>query len=161
VRAWWDYAGKSWYIHRNRYGSTWMLPNLSNKPTKLFRKPPLLPKISVSNRQVKLSNRSWDPTKKTLVIRNVQDRLSADHYLPSISSLQELTLTHFWNLTDTHIHVMLLMTLRQKKQQQQQQKNPLRSLLLEDCPRLSNSAIRSIGVQCTNLELLSLKGMSK
>jgi hypothetical protein len=95
---------------------------------------------------------------KALVIRNVQDRLSADYYLPSISSLQELTLTHFWNLTDTHVHVMLLMTLQQKKQQQQQKNNPLRSLLLEDCPRLSNSAIRSIGVQCTNLELLSLKG---
>jgi hypothetical protein len=93
---------------------------------------------------------------EALVIRNIQDRLSADHYLPSISSLQELTLTHFWNLTDTHVHVMLLMTMQQKKQQQQQ--NPLRSLLLEDCPRLSNSAIRSIGVQCTNLELLSLKG---
>jgi hypothetical protein len=99
---------------------------------------------------------------KTLVIRNIQDRLSADHYLPSISSLQELTLTHFNNLTDTHVHVMMLMTLNHHHHHLQKQKtqanNLLRVLALEDCSLLTNASIRSIAMKCTNLETVSLKG---
>jgi hypothetical protein len=91
---------------------------------------------------------------ESLVIRNIQDRLQADSYLPSINhSLQELTLTNFDDLTDTHVHVMMVMTLNR-----QQQTNQLQSLLLEDCPRLTNASIRSIVLKCTNLKSLSLKG---
>jgi hypothetical protein len=98
----------------------------------------------------------------TLVIRNIQDRLSADHYLPSISSLQELTLTHFNNLTDTHVHVMMLMTLNHHHHHLQKQ-NPhanelLRVLALEDCSLLTNASIRSIATKCTSLETVSLRG---
>jgi hypothetical protein len=88
---------------------------------------------------------------ESLAIRDIHQSLSADTYLPSISSLKELTLTHYENLTDTHVHVMLLMTLKK-------QSNELRALKLEDCPRLTNASIRSITATCTNLAHLSLKG---
>jgi hypothetical protein len=41
---------------------------------------------------------------------------------------------------------------------QQQQTNQLQSLILEDCPRLTNMSSQSIALKCTNHQSLSLKG---
>jgi hypothetical protein len=83
-------------------------------------------------------------------VRNIHNRLSADD-LPSLSGLEELTFTHFDSLSDTHVHVLLLMNSNAGTI-----KRPLRRLALEHCPQLGNACVRSIASQCPSLEFLSL-----
>lgn len=92
----------------------------------------------------------------SLTIRQIHSCLSANSYLPSVASLQELTLTHFDDLTDTHAHVLLLMTQSGTKKKP----NALRKLALNHCPRLTNASLRSVASQCASLESLSLYGCS-
>jgi hypothetical protein len=87
----------------------------------------------------------------SFTVRNIHGRLSADD-LPSFSGLQQLTLTHFENLSDTHVHVLLLMN-----HSVGMLKAPLRKLALEHCPKLTNTCVRSIASQCPSLESLSLR----
>ncbi len=90
----------------------------------------------------------------SLIIRDIHNYLSADSYLPNVASLHELTLTHFDDLTDTHAHVLLLMTQSGTKKKP----NSLRKLSLNYCPRLTNASLRSVASLCASLESLSLYG---
>lgn len=108
-------------------------------------------------------------TPESLTIRNIGNKLRADESFlpPGGGRLKELNLTQFDQLTDTHMHVMLLlMALSPQQQQQPQNKKILKAsvslqhLALEDCPQLTNATVRSIAssVCCANLESLSLRG---
>ncbi|KAL3926235.1 MAG: hypothetical protein SGBAC_013557, partial [Bacillariaceae sp.] len=47
---------------------------------------------------------------ETLTIRDIGDKLQVNEsFLPPAGRLKHLTLTHFQDLTDTHVHVMLLL----------------------------------------------------
>jgi hypothetical protein len=105
----------------------------------------------------------------SLTIRSIGKHLSAEWFLPGSSSLQELTLSGFDDLTDTHVHVMLLTQGYHHFHHHQggvmaaaacksNAVNKLRKLVLEDCPLLTNASVRSIATRCTNLEELSLEG---
>ena len=98
-----------------------------------------------------------DRTLDSLHVQEIGHRLSADIYLPALTSLQELTLTGFDDLTDTHLHVMLLM-FEGVTRAAGGAPTSLRKLVLQDCPQLSNATIRSIATRCTHLEEISLKG---
>lgn len=98
---------------------------------------------------------------KSLTIRDIQHRLDANHYLPSYTGLEELVLTQFNNLTDTHVHVMLLMADHSnnlKKIGNSLGKSALRKLQLDRCPLLTNASIRSIAIKCPVLESVSICG---
>ena len=111
-----------------------------------------------------------------LIITGIDDVLDANHFhLPSmvLSSLQELTLSNFNSLSDTHLHVLLLMTLggenagpgpgagivlKQKRRSKGRSQNSLRVLVLEHCKLLTNSSLTSIAKTCGDLASLSLSG---
>mmetsp|Transcript_24457 Transcript_24457/g.58001 ORF Transcript_24457/g.58001 Transcript_24457/m.58001 type:complete len:962 (-) Transcript_24457:30-2915(-) len=111
---------------------------------------------------------------ESLIITGIHDVLDANHFhLPShvLSSLQELTLSHFNSLSDTHLHVLLLMTLggentgpgagvvlKQKRRSKGRSHNSLRLLALEHCKLLTNSSLTSIAKTCGDLASLSLSG---
>ena len=111
---------------------------------------------------------------ESLVIKGIHDVLDANHFhLPSLvlSSLQELTLSHFNSLSDTHLHVLLLMTLggenpgpgagvvlKQKRRNKGRSQNSLRVLALEHCKLLTDSSLASIAKTCGDLVSLSLRG---
>lgn len=103
-----------------------------------------------------LSARLQEHAPERLTIRSIEHRLTADTFLPSVQGLQELTLTAFSDLSDTHVHVMLLSAgdarARCKKE------NVLTKLAIEQCPELTNTSIRSIALHCPNLTQLSLAG---
>lgn len=92
-----------------------------------------------------------------LVIQDIHDFLSADD-LPSLTGLEELTLTHFDSLSDTHVHVLLLMIHNSGLLPKKNPPKPLRKLSLEHCPKLSDGCLRSIASQASSLQSLSLKG---
>ncbi|CAB9502045.1 LRR [Seminavis robusta] len=92
-------------------------------------------------------------TPLSLSIHSIHNRLSPDNFLSSLPSLQELTLTAFAELTDTHVHVLLLSCVSKRSCN-------LRKLALEQCPRLTNATVQSIGKLCSELEELSLAGNS-
>jgi hypothetical protein len=98
-----------------------------------------------------------DRTLDSLHLQDIGHQLSADIYLPALTSLQELTLAGFDDLTDTHLHVMLLM-FEGVTRAAGSAPTSLRKLVLQDCPQLSNATIRSIATRCTHLEEISLKG---
>jgi hypothetical protein len=127
-------------------------------------------------------------TPHSLVIRNIGTHLCANHLeMPSalLVSLEELTLTHFDTLSDTHLHVLLLLTLGGKRgstamhpepfasnsearhQLAKANANPrshnnLRVLRLEFCPQLTDASVVSIAKTChKHLNQLSLKGNSQ
>ncbi|KAL7579863.1 hypothetical protein ACA910_004874 [Epithemia clementina (nom. ined.)] len=100
--------------------------------------------------------RSYAP--KKLTIRSIGNRIQPDSYLPSISGLGELALSEFNELSDTHVHVMLLSSSALVAQARSKISNSLRKLILEDCPLVTNSTVRSIGSLCRELEYLSLSG---
>ena len=97
----------------------------------------------------------------SLSIRSIGSSLSAEWFLPTASSLHELTLSGFEDLTDTHIHVMLLAGGDHGLARRSMAGNPLRKLVLEDCPLLTSASLRSIAAICPNLEELSLKGSGR
>ena len=85
---------------------------------------------------------------KSLTICSIQNALDANTFLPNISSsLQELTLTGYTNLTDTHIQVMFLSSKR----------NNIHSLVLNGCPLLTNVTLESISRHAQQLQSLSLR----
>lgn len=94
-------------------------------------------------------------TPRALTIRNIGCKLCPDTYLPSLKGLQHLTLHSFADLTDTHIHVWLLSST---SGQGRARDIHLRSLELEYCPRLSNTALKTLARHCPNLQALSLAG---
>jgi F-box-like len=96
-----------------------------------------------------------------LSIHSIHQRLSPDDFLSSLPILQELTLTSFDELTDTHLHVLLLSSSCKNAQARSKRYCVMKKLVLEDCPRLTDATVRSIGKLCTELEELSLKGSSK
>jgi hypothetical protein len=131
------------------------------------------------------SNTSLAPVQiRSLILRNVRDRLSADRmddFLPTsiLSSpyLRELTLTNFESLTDTHVHVLLLATtlsqttamdglssIKISKNKMlpnaNAKHNQLTKLKLEDCRQLTSNTLQSISKTCSHehLQELSLKG---
>jgi hypothetical protein len=124
------------------------------------------PDAAAEANSMALAARLQSHAPEKLTIRSIEHYLTADTYLPSLQGLQELTLTGFANLTDTHVHVMFLsladidlnanmnfeMKARGKKE------NVLRKLAIEQCPLLTNASIRSIAHNCPNLEELSLRG---
>ena len=118
-------------------------------------------------------------TPESLTIRSIDHCLGPDSYLPSIKGLQELTLSGFANLTDIHVHVILLshsailnanpgsnnMLGRGTKPHAKARikvfdspGNSIRKLCLEDCPLLTNATVRSIAATCPNLQELSVRG---
>lgn len=85
---------------------------------------------------------------KSLTICSIQTFLDANSFLPTItSSLQELTLTGYANLTDTHVRVMFLSTKH----------NNIHTLVLKDCPLLTNATIESISRHAKHVQTLSLQ----
>ena len=85
---------------------------------------------------------------KSLTICSIQTFLDANSFLPTItSSLQELTLTGYANLTDTHVKVMFLSTKH----------NNIHTLVLKDCPLLTNATIESISRHAKHVQTLSLQ----
>jgi len=100
----------------------------------------------------------------TLSICSIEHRLSADNFLSSLPCLQELTLTYFYDLTDTNLHVLFLSSSfhhQAQKAVSKQQTCRLRKLVLEHCVRLTDATVRSIGKLCPELEELSLQGNPK
>ncbi|KAG7345754.1 F-box domain containing protein [Nitzschia inconspicua] len=124
-------------------------------------------------------------TPHTLIIREIESALCANHFeLPPslLAGLRELTLTHFDAMTDTHLHVLLLLTLggsgaaggamsplplpntkpgnvAPKKPSKPRSYNNLRILRLEYCKQLTNNSVASIAKTCQkHLRTLSLKG---
>lgn len=100
---------------------------------------------------------------KSLIIRDIHRRLSPDSYLPTLTSLRELCLTHYEDITDTHVHVLLLMTqsgsvMPKAGAQKRKPGNSLRSLHLGYSPKLTNATVRSIASQCRTLHSLNLQG---
>ena len=96
-------------------------------------------------------------------IHSIEHRLSASNFLSSSPSLQELTLTHFYELTDTHIHALLLSSSFQNGQGAARSNRTcsLRKLVLEGCPLLTDATVQSVATLCPLLEELSLQGNSK
>ena len=88
-------------------------------------------------------------------IRDIGYRLCPDIFLPAVHlSLQELELDCFKELTDTHVHVMLLMSAQTAPRSKLQ----LKKLTLTNCPRLGNATVSSISVRCPKLNHLNLQG---
>lgn len=108
-----------------------------------------------------LADRMEKNSPLVLEIRSIDYRLSADNFLSSLPSLQELTLTSFDELTDTHIHVLLVSSSYKNAQAKAKRSCILKKLALEECPRLTNASIQSIGKFCPELEELSVKGSPK
>lgn len=108
-----------------------------------------------------LKHRLRNRTPDKLTIRSIHNRLDPDTYLPSTASLRELTLSEFTNLTDTHVHVMLLSSAVVASQVRMKSSIAIRKLCLENCPLLTNGALRSIASQCTLLEELSISGCQR
>lgn len=100
---------------------------------------------------------------ETLRIANIKHRLTAHSFLPSLKGLQELHLSAFADLTDTHVHVMLLSYAvgHAHGQAKAKSSNSLRKLSLEQCPLLTNATLRSISLTCSVLEELSVRGCRK
>eukprot|EP00980_Cylindrotheca_fusiformis_P004323 scaffold921_cov126-Cylindrotheca_fusiformis.AAC.2 len=109
---------------------------------------------------------------ESVSIHNIGGKLSADESFlpPGGGRLKELTLTHFDELTDTHLHVMLLLLALSPQQQMttankkiEKTSTSLVKLSLEHCPRLTNATIRSISssICCSSLQSLSLQGSSQ
>ena len=98
----------------------------------------------------------------SLSIHSIGKCLSADNFLSSLPGLQELSLTSFSELTDTHIHVLLLSSSCLKNgvhaANRSKRSCVLRKLVLEYCPRLTDATVQSIGRLCPDLEELSLFG---
>ena len=99
--------------------------------------------------------------------------------LPSNTTrLQSLRLSNFENLTDTHVHVLLLSAKttpcalhhpaapgptsqnlkRINRRSTMTQPWPLRNLVLEKCPRMTNASLRSIASMCHQLQELDVSG---
>jgi len=99
---------------------------------------------------------------QSLTIRNIQHRLSAHSWLPP-SQLRSLTLTHFEDLTDTHLHVFCLSggsgTANSGKHILRSRPLPLQQLTLQYCPLVSSVA--SIAKFCPELNSLDVQGCSK
>lgn len=88
-------------------------------------------------------------TMKSLAIRSIGHALDASTFLPTLtSSLRELTLTGYANLSDTHVHVMFLSC----------KGNALQKLILDECPLLTNATVESLARHCASLKELSVKG---
>ena len=96
-------------------------------------------------------------------IHSIEHRLSAGNFVSSSPSLQELTLTHFYELTDTHIHALLLSSSFQGGQGAARSNRTcsLRKLVLEVCPLLTDATVQSVSTLCPELEELSLQGNPK
>lgn len=107
---------------------------------------------------LELADRLERHSPQSLVIHSIQHRLSADNFSSSLPSLQELTLTSFDELTDTHVHVLLLSSSCKNVQARSKRSCILKRLVLEHCPHLTDTAVQSIGKMCLELEELSLKG---
>lgn len=113
-------------------------------------------------------------------INNIGHCLDAHTFcLPTNTKrLQLLSLSHFGNLTDTHVHVLLLSSntnasyfqtalpvalrgnLNCINHRHSSLTHPwsLQSLILEQCPRLTNASIRSIANMCDQLQELDVSG---
>ena len=105
-----------------------------------------------------LSNILENHTPRSLTIRNIESKLCPDTYLPPLRGLQHLTLDRFTNLTDTHIHVWMLSS---SSGQGRARDIHLRQLELENCPKLSNTAVKTIARHCPSLQGLSLAGNTR
>uniref|UniRef100_A0A7S2VF14 F-box domain-containing protein n=1 Tax=Entomoneis paludosa TaxID=265537 RepID=A0A7S2VF14_9STRA len=99
--------------------------------------------------------RKFSPEK--LSIRSIKEMLSPD-YLPAMSGLRQLVLTDYLSLSDTHVHVMLLSASDLVAKGRTKNTNSIRKLVLDNCPLLTNSSLRSIATQCRQLEELSIRG---
>lgn len=95
---------------------------------------------------------------KSLTIRSIGNRLNANKFLPLLSGVQALTLDNFLDLTDTHVHVMLLGISNALARCPKDHK--LQKLHLQGCPRLTNAVVRYIALHCPDLEELSLEDCS-
>eukprot|EP00977_Amphora_coffeiformis_P011982 scaffold2934_cov176-Amphora_coffeaeformis.AAC.10 len=93
---------------------------------------------------------------RSLTICNIGEKICPDTYLPSLKGLQHLKLDNFTNLTDTHIHVWMLSSTAGG--QGRPRDIHLRKLELENCPKLSNGAVKTIAHHCPALQGLSLAG---
>lgn len=105
-----------------------------------------------------LSNKLQKHSLEALTIRSIEHRLALDSFLPKLKDLQELTLTGFADLSDIHVHAMLLSNHVADVQARSRKGNMLRKLCLEQCPLLTNATVRSIALTCPNLQSLSLRG---
>lgn len=94
---------------------------------------------------------------KKLSLHSIYEKLSPDIFLPRVAGLDELAISNFSDLTDTHVHVMLL-GVSDGQARTKHSKSSLRCLSLEHCPRLTNNVVASIVLHCPNLEELSLMG---
>jgi len=103
-----------------------------------------------------LSNALENHTPRSLTIRNIGEKICPDTYLPSLKGLQHLKLDRFKNLTDTHIHVWMLSSTAGG--QGRLKDIHLRTLALENCPKLSNGTVKCIARHCPALKSLSLAG---
>jgi hypothetical protein len=104
---------------------------------------------------------------ESLIIRNINEMLSVDDSFlpPGGGRLNNLTLTQFQKLTDTHFHVMLLLMALPPQHSPNKKLSSapcsLQHLALEECPELTNATVRSIAVSAccsSNLKSLSLRG---
>lgn len=116
-------------------------------------------KTAASETSASLTSRLNKHAIRSLTIRNIDHRLQANRFLPRTQTLQELTLTGFRDLTDTHVHVMLLGVA--DVQARTKTVNRLRKLELKSCSLLSDPVVRSIALHCPYLEELSLFGCDK
>ena len=109
---------------------------------------------------VMLSKRLKPFSPDKLIIRAIGQCLKPES-IPSINGLSELALTEFHQLSDTHVHVLLLSSSVLIAQMRSKISNSLRKLVLEDCHLITNASVRSIGSQCRQLEHLSLRGCAR
>jgi hypothetical protein len=114
------------------------------------------PTTAAEETSVALASRLDKHALEKLTLRSIGSSLLADKFHITTNGLQELTLTGFSDLTDTHVHVMLLGVA--DGQARTKTNNNLRKVVLDECPRLTNAVIRSIALRCPNLEELSLRG---
>lgn len=94
---------------------------------------------------------------ESLTIRDTQGSINPEElYLPK--NLKSLELEGFLNLTDTVWHVLLLSSTANGSAGTQglvrNNSTKLKSIKLRDCPKLTSKALRSIAVQCPQLEEL-------
>ena len=108
---------------------------------------------------------------ESLTIRSIERCLNADSFHPPMKTLKRLTLSGFAELSDTHVHVMLLSLAvggtaggyerHDLARAVIKQQCALRHLALEHCSRLTDACLRSVSLQCPHLQHLSLRGNPK
>lgn len=90
----------------------------------------------------------------SLTIRSIGQCLSADLFLPSLHGLQELILSGFEDLTDTHVHVLFLSA----RLPGSSTKIRLTRLALEECPLLTDTTLQTVARYCQDLDDFSIRG---